>query len=141
MKALYHLSRVIFGSWFLFSGVEFFLPLGLQPLGHHPLSIELTLALIHSGLFTWVKVIEIVVGLLVLANRFMLAANLAVFPLTIVIVYWNLVLEFGLVEWSFGIATLTFNLVMLWPYRAKVLALLDWKPAPDFSLVLRPHGD
>ncbi len=139
MKVFYHISRIIFGAWFLFSGVEFFLPqLGLQPLGNHPLSIELTLALIHSGLFFWVKVVEVIVGALLLINRAVLPANLAVLPLTVVIAYWNLVLEFGLVEWTFGILTIVFNLAMLWPFRARIFALLDWKThGADFSLAIR----
>jgi hypothetical protein len=138
MKVLYHISRLVFGAWFLFSGGEYFLPqLGLQPLGKTPLSIEFTEALIHSGLFVWIKAIEVAVGILVLANRWMLAANLAVLPLTVVIVYWNLVLDPGVVEYVFGITTLVFNLAMLWPYRARIWALLDWKPVPDFGTALR----
>jgi len=142
MKFFYHFSRIVFGAWFVFSGGEYFFPqLGLQPLGKTPLAIEFTEALIHSGLFVWIKAIEVIVGLLVLANRAMLPANLAVLPLTIVIVYWNLVLDPGVVEYAFGIATLVFNLAMLWPYRAKIWALLEWRPRPDFGLALRGNAD
>ncbi len=69
MKIAYTIARIIFGAWFLFSGAEYFTNLGIQPLGTTPLAQEFTLALIHSGLFAWIKVMELVVGALVLANR------------------------------------------------------------------------
>lgn len=127
MQRLFTISRLLFGAWFLFSGAEFFLPLGLQPLGHEALAREFTLALIHSGLFTWVKVTEIVVGGLVLINRGVLPAALAVIPLTVVIVYWNLVLEHGWIELAFGLATPLLNLILLIPFRDRLMSLLVWR--------------
>ena len=127
---LFRISRLLFGAWFLFSGVEFFLPLGLQPLGHEVLARELTLALIHSGLFAWVKITEIVVGGLVLINRGVLPAALAVVPGTVVIVYWNLGLEHGWIELAFGLATPLLNLILLFPFRDRLIALLIWKAEP-----------
>ncbi len=130
MRWLYVVSRILFGAWFFFSGIEFFLPLNLQPLGHTPLAREFTLALIHSGLFAWVKVTEIVVGALVLINRGVLPAALAVLPLTVVIVYWNLVLEHGAIELAFGLATPLLNFILLVPFRDRLLSLLVWKAEP-----------
>ncbi len=71
MRSLYHASRLVFGLWYLFSGVEYFTPFDLQPLGNTPLGQEFTLALIHSGLFAWIKVAEIAIAVLVLADRMM----------------------------------------------------------------------
>jgi uncharacterized membrane protein YphA (DoxX/SURF4 family) len=126
MKIAYTITRILFGAWFLFSGVEYFLPLGLQPLGNTPLAKEFTLALIHSGLFAWIKVIEIIIGLLALINRGVLPAALACLPLTAIIAYWNFVLDPGLVEYSFGIATIICNALLIWPFRERVWPLLLW---------------
>lgn len=131
MKIAYTIARLVFGAWFLFSGVEYFLPrLGLQPLGKTPLAQEFTLAMIHSGLFAWIKLIEIVVGVLALINRGILPAALACAPLTVVIAYWNFVLDPGAVEYSFGIATIVCNAILIWPYRARLWSLLLWKADP-----------
>jgi uncharacterized membrane protein YphA (DoxX/SURF4 family) len=127
MKIAYTVARLLFGAWFLFSGVEYFLPLGLQPLGKTPLAQEFTLALIHSGLFAWIKVMEVIVGVLALINRGLLPAALACAPLTVVIAYWNFVLDPGVVEYSFGILTIICNAILIWPYRERLRPLLQWR--------------
>lgn len=118
--------RLIFGAWFLFSGVEFFTPLDLQPLGHTPIAREFTLALIHSGLFAWIKAMEVAVGVLMLINRAVLPAALATAPITVVIAYWNFVLDPGPIEYAFGAMTVVANAMLLWPYRARIMPLLMW---------------
>lgn len=118
MKTAYHISRIVFGLWYVFSGVEFFLPFNLQPLGNTPLGQEFTLALIHSGLFTWVKIAEMLIGLACLSDRCMPLAMAMAVPLTIVIAYWNFVLEWRLIEAIVGTLTAAMNLIMRWPHRA-----------------------
>ena len=127
----YTVARLLFGAWFLFSGAEYFSPFDLQPLGNTPLAREFTLALIHSGLFAGIKVMEVVVGLLMLANRAVLPAALAVAPVTVVICYWNFVLDPGVVEYIFGLLTALCNAVMIWPWRERLWPLFVWKsPLP-----------
>lgn len=138
MKAAYHVSRILFGLWFVFAGVEFFLPYDIQPIGENPLTQEFTLALIHSGFMTWVKIAEIIIGALVLLNRAMPLTMAATAPITFVIAYWNFILEPGVVEYSFGVATVVINLYLLWPYRAYWLPMFVWKARPEFTLPLKP---
>jgi uncharacterized membrane protein YphA (DoxX/SURF4 family) len=123
---VFTVARLIFGGWFLFSGVEYFTPFDLQPLGNTPLAQEFTLALIHSGLFAWIKVMEVAAAIVILANRAVLPAALACVPLNIVIGYWNFVLDPGVVEYAFGIVTLLLNAILLWPWRQELLGLLRW---------------
>lgn len=124
---LYTAVRVVFGGWFLFSGIEYFTPFNLQPLGKTPLAQEFTLAMIHSGLFAWIKVAEVLIALAVLSNRAVLPAALACAPLTVVIAYWNFALDPGVVEYGFGALTVIFNAILLWPWRSELLALLRWR--------------
>jgi hypothetical protein len=126
-KIGYTAARIVFGGWFLFSGIEYFTPFHLQPLGNTPLAHEFTMALIHSGLFAVIKVMEVVIGALILINRGVLPAALACAPLTVVIAWWNFVLEPGVVEYVFGIATILLNALFLWPYRAQLIGLLVWR--------------
>ena len=84
-RYLYHASRVVFGGWWLFSGLMHFLWPELQPLGDEPEAIAFTRALMASGLFDWIKVIEVVLGLTMLANRAMPLTIVALVPLNVVI--------------------------------------------------------
>ena len=136
MKIAYHVGRIVFGLWFFYAGIEYFLPYDLQPIGENPLTQEFTLALIHSGFMTWVKLAEIVIGIFVLLNRAMPLTMAACAPITFVIAYWNFVLEPGVVEYVFGVATVALNIFLLWPYRAYWLPMFVWRAKPDYYLSL-----
>ena len=129
----YHIARVIFGGWWLYSGAMPFIDPAWQPLGQEQAAIDFSLAMINSGLMVWVKVAEIVFGILILANRMMPLAAIAVVPINFVILYWNFVLDEGVVEYTFGALTLLFNLLLLWPYRRYYWRLFPWRGVPDFS--------
>jgi uncharacterized membrane protein YphA (DoxX/SURF4 family) len=124
----YTIVRLIFGAWFTYAGLEYFLPFDLQPLGTTPLAQQFTHALIDSGLMIIVKLMELVAGLLILANCAVLPAALAVLPLSAVISYWNIILDpVPPVGYFFGIVTSLFNLILIWPYRERLQALLVWR--------------
>ncbi len=133
MKWLYHISRVIFGAWWVYSGAMPFIDPAWQPLGQEQAAIDFSLALINSGLMVWIKVVEIVVGLLILANRAMPLAVIAITPINFVICYWNFVLDEGTVEYTFGALTILFNAVMAWVWRGYFWPLFVWRGTPDYS--------
>ena len=130
---IYHLSRVMFGGWWLFSGLMHFLWPELQPLGNEPAAIDFTLALMASGLFDIIKVLEVLVGVLILANRAMPLVLLVLVPINVVIIYWNFVLDEGLVEWTFGVLSILFNVILAWPWRRYFWPLLVWRGLADHS--------
>lgn len=131
---VYHASRVIFGGWWLYSGAMHFIDPAWQPLGQEQAAIDFTLALIASGLFEWIKVIEVILGLTMLANRLMPLTIVAMIPINVVILYWNFVLEVGTVEYVFGALTIVFNAILAWPWRQYFWRLFSWKGVPDYSL-------
>lgn len=133
MKIAYHLSRVLLGTWFLFSGGWHFLWPWLQPMGNTPEAIAFTKALLASGLFDWVKAIEVVTGVTMLLNRAIPLTIVAIVPLNVVIVYWNLVLDHGVVEDTFATLTIVFNAVLAWPWRRYFWPLFVFNGAPDYS--------
>ncbi|WAT17518.1 hypothetical protein OZN62_11400 [Aurantiacibacter sp. MUD11] len=137
MKWLYHASRIVFGGWWVYSGAMPFIDPSWQPLGQEQAAIDFSLAMIDSGLMTYVKVAEIVLGLLILANRLMPLAVIAIAPINFVIVYWNFVLDEGVIEYVFGALTIVFNVVLAWPWRHYFWQLFDWRGTPDFSLTPR----
>ena len=133
LKWIYHFSRIIFGGWWVFSGIMPFIDPAWQPLGQNKPAIDFTVALIDSGLMTLVKIAEIVFGLLILANRAMPLAIIGIIPINIVILYWNFVLDEGAVEYSFGAMTIAFTIILAWPWRRYFWPLFTWRGRPDFS--------
>ncbi|HTV80350.1 MAG TPA: hypothetical protein VMF03_19005 [Steroidobacteraceae bacterium] len=133
-KYVYHASRVIFGGWWLYSGAMHFISPAWQPMGHEPAAIAFTHALIDSGLFRWVKILEIVLGITMLAHRAMPLTLMALVPINVVIVYWNLVLDPATVDYVFGALSIVFNLVLLWPWRAHFYPLFVGRGGADYGL-------
>jgi hypothetical protein len=134
VKIGYHAARILFGAWFLFSGSWHFLWPWLQPMGSTPEAVAFTRALMASGLFGWIKAIEVLTGLLILANRAMPLAIVAVIPLNIVILYWNLVLDRGAIDWTFGLLTILFTAAVVWPWRVHFWPLFVWRGRADYRL-------
>ncbi len=135
----YHISRVIFGGWWLYSGVMPFIDPAWQPMGGTPAAVDFTQAMLDSGLMVCVKVAEIVFGFLILFNRLMPLSVIAIIPINFVILWWNFVLDDGMIETIFGSLTILFNAVMLWVWRGYFWPLVAWKGTPDYSAILIPR--
>jgi hypothetical protein len=77
-----------------------------------------------------VKIMELIGGVLILLNRAVLPSALAMLPLSVVIAFWNIVLDpVPPVGYAFGVVTPLFNLILIWPYRERLMRLMVWKPA------------
>jgi hypothetical protein len=92
-EAVVYAAQFFFGGWFLFHGLNHWMHFFPQPPGSASVSSELIHALIRSGLFDWVKGVEVVVAILLLANRFVPLAAVLAFPISIVIGYLNIAVE------------------------------------------------
>jgi hypothetical protein len=87
-------GRVIFGAFMAISGANrLFGPVLPVPVGHTPLSIELMTALVDSRLIYVVAGLQLVAGVLILANRFVPLALCAVVPLSVCAAFWAVVLD------------------------------------------------
>lgn len=136
-KWFYHVVRLITALWFIYAGLEFFLLPGHQRLGLVPASRDFTIALIASGLFTWIKAIEAVVGFTILMNRMMPLSIIALIPISFVVVYYNWVLEPHRGTYIAGGLTLFCTVYLTWSWRAYFWPLLTFKGAPHHDL--KPH--
>ncbi len=94
-----------------------------------PAAQNFILALIASHNFAVIKALELVVRVLILANRWVLVSTLLALPMTGVIGWWNIVLEGTPVPIVFGIVTPALNLFLLWPHRHLLCPLLQANPA------------
>jgi uncharacterized membrane protein YphA (DoxX/SURF4 family) len=128
MKYLVIAGRMIFGGWMVYAGLNHWFHFTPQPFGQNPVSIELTTVLIESGLFDLVKAMETITGALVLMGVFVPLALVAALPISVVVAYFNLVLEHnGVVNYVAGTLVLGINLLLMLAYVDSYLPLLRWK--------------
>jgi len=83
-------AQFFLGGWFLFHGANHWLQFFPQPPGSSSVSGQLIGALIRSGLFDVVKLIEVVAGIMLLANRAVPLATVIGFPVTLSIAHLNI---------------------------------------------------
>ncbi|HEY7671161.1 MAG TPA: hypothetical protein VIC71_03005 [Gammaproteobacteria bacterium] len=128
MKYLVIAGRMIFGGWMVYAGLNHWFHFTPQPYGQNPLSIELTTALIESGLFDLVKAMEAITGTLVLIGLYVPLALVAALPISVVVAYFNLVLEHnGVVNYVAGTLVLGLNLLLMLAYVKSYQPLLRWR--------------
>lgn len=86
-------AQFFFGGWFAFHGLNHWMEFFPQPPGAASVSSQLIRALIASGLFDWVKAVEVAAGIALLCNRFVPTAAVASLPISFVIGYLNIAVE------------------------------------------------
>lgn len=80
--------QTFFGAWFLMHGLNYYVEWVKQPPGAASLTRDLISALIATGLFDVVKIMEIILGIALLTNRFVAVSVLAAIPINAVI-FWS----------------------------------------------------
>lgn len=95
--------RIFLGIFLLANGINFWFQ--IVPIGRvdNETANRLMDGLVYSGLFEFVKFVEIGSGLLLLANRFVPMALALMLPLTIVIMFVDMVLINDLRAWIFAL--------------------------------------
>jgi hypothetical protein len=128
-RTMFYVAQFFFGGWFLLHGLNHWLEFFPRPSGSSPVSRELIGALNHSGLFAIVKVVEIITGLMLLANRGTALAAMVALPVTLSIAHLNIVANadgFGIMV---GMLALALNGLILLGQLDKFVPLLSLTPA------------
>lgn len=86
-------ARILLGVWMIINGLNHFVPIFPQPLGSNPFSSDLMVTLIETGLFDIVKIVELIGGVLLIVNRFVPLALVALLPVSAVVYYNAAVLQ------------------------------------------------
>lgn len=117
-------AQFFFGGWFVFHGLNYFIHFWPQPKGSSVLMREVIMGLIHSGLFDVIKGIEVVTGLMLLANRMVPIAAILAFPVSFSIAYLNVMANHD--AYSFGVAVciIAINGLIVLGHLDKFLPLL-----------------
>jgi uncharacterized membrane protein YphA (DoxX/SURF4 family) len=124
--------RLIYAAWMIPAGLNHFIRLYPQPIGNQPLSTGTFLALLDSGMFTFVKAVELIAGLAVLFGFRLPMLLLMVLPVSFTVWYWDTELQGW---WTgsavYGWSVLSCNLL---------LCLAYWDSyRPMFARHLTPH--
>jgi uncharacterized membrane protein len=115
-------AQFFFGGWFLFHGLNFwfhFFEQSNAPIKITPVMMSAKLlipVLTVSGLFTMIKVLEVIVGLFLLANRYVPLLIAVAAPITVVIAYLNLVIKADLKGLIVGVTILALHAIMALGY-------------------------
>ncbi len=110
--------RLIYAAWMVPAGLNHFVPLYPQPYGSQELSIGVFTALLDSGLFTLVKAVELIAGLMILLGIRVPLALVAVLPVSFTVWYWDTELQgWWTASAIYGWGVLGCNLFLLYAYR------------------------
>lgn len=132
-----YVAQFFFGGWFLYNGLNFFVEFFPQPPGSSALSYQLISALIDTGLFAVVKILEGIVGLMLLSNRFVPLAIVLAFPISVSVAHLNLVNvqdPLGIVT---GVVIMALNGIMALGYLDKFLPMLTYNSGDPSLLGIR----
>jgi hypothetical protein len=91
MKWLVLIVRLLFGAWFVMGGLRYWQP--NMPMGRDPVARDLMQALVDSDIMLIVKLIELIVGVMLLANLYVPLALVIGFPVTLMVAWVCLVIE------------------------------------------------
>jgi hypothetical protein len=123
--------RLALGVWMVMSGYRFWQP--NMPMGRETVAKALLASLVDSNLMLFVKLIELGLGACLILNLFVPLALVAGFPVTVVVAYVCLVLEFPatrpLVGGGLTLAAHVFLLVAYLPYYRAMLVARARLPA------------
>lgn len=131
MIKLVHAVRIVLGVFLLLNGLNMwfgFLPISSPSEGP---AFELMNGLVLSGLFEFVKIIEIVTGLFLILNIFVPLSLALMAPLVFVIVFTDFILLGTANAIAFGVAMLVLWGIPTWAYLPYFAGLLRMKAQPE----------
>lgn len=130
--------RLIYAAWMVPAGLNHFIRIYPQPGGANPLSDGVFTALLDSGLFTLVKAVELLAGLMLLFGVRVPLALVMVLPISFTVWYWDTELQgWWSVSAVYGWAVLSCNLFLLYAYRDHYAAMWDESVSPNWPWASR----
>lgn len=121
-----YIAQFFFGGWFLYNGLNYFFEFFPQPPGSSALAYQLISALIDTGLFAIVKILEAIVGVMLLSNRLVPLAIVLAFPISVSIAHMNFVNVGDPLANGTAIVIVVLNAIMAIGYLDKFLPMLTW---------------
>jgi hypothetical protein len=128
MTRIIPIARILLGLVFVVFSLNYFVPFLPQPKDIPAGAMAFGGAFMAAGYLTLIKVVELVAGLALLANRFTTLALALLAPIIVGIFYFHARLEpSGL---PIAVAILALELFLAWSYRAAYRPMLAARVAP-----------
>jgi uncharacterized membrane protein YphA (DoxX/SURF4 family) len=128
-RYLPHIARILLGLMFLFFGLNGFLNFIPPPKDLPTDMVTVSTALMKAGYMTVVSGVEILVGLLFLANRFVPLALALLAPIIVGIIVFHITLAPSSI--GPGIVVLVLELYLAWAYRKAFRPMLAARVTPN----------
>ena len=127
--------RLAFGAHSLLSGLNYFVGFLPEPHVMHPIAGPFVDSMTAMGLFGVIKVVEVLVGLCLITNRFVPLALVAELPTSITIFWMSAIVIHSHRSVYTGSRELVFNLILLAFYAGHYRALFrqTTQPKPLWS--------
>lgn len=122
-------ARLVFGGLMFYNGLNHFVHFFALPAAG-PAATAFLEALIASGLFDFVKVLEVLIGLVLLGNVFVPGAIAVAMPIMVVSTYFNFFLLGGRTGLMAGLLGIGLNLILMFGYRQYFFPLLTFRARP-----------
>jgi uncharacterized membrane protein YphA (DoxX/SURF4 family) len=136
MKYAVWFFRLVFAAWMVPSGLNHFIRLFPQPMGSQPLSHELIVALLDSGLFDLVKAVELAAGLCLLTGFYAPLALVVSMPVSFCVFFWDAPLEgWGSRAAIFGYSVFGTNLLLCLAYVKSYRSMFAIRSTPRASAI------
>jgi uncharacterized membrane protein YphA (DoxX/SURF4 family) len=139
MKHLTRIGRVALGLWFIIGGLNYWLLFLPQPIGATQIARQFTLALIDSHLFAVVKAIEVLAGAALVFDLYTPLMLVALLPLSVVIFFWDVMLDREAIELTFGPLVLLVNGLLMLAYYDCYRPMLVCRARPGMKGLSQPQ--
>jgi uncharacterized membrane protein YphA (DoxX/SURF4 family) len=126
-------ARVALGLWFIIGGLNYWFLFLPQPMGATEIARQFTLALIDSHLFAVVKAIEVLAGAAIVFDLYTPLMLLALLPISVVIFFWDVMLDREAVELTFGPLVLLVNGLLMLAYYDCYRPILVCRARPGMN--------
>lgn len=126
--------RVLFGLHFLFNGLNYTFHFVDIPKPPAEMANVLMDALVNSGMFSIVKIVEAVTGLLLIVNLYVPLALLVAFPVSVAITYVDVMLTGVPLYAALGLITLLWNGGLMFAYLQYYRPFLAMRAAPGGAI-------
>ena len=141
MKYAVWFVRLVYAAWMIPAGLNHFIQLYPQPTGNQPLSIEVFTALIDSGLFTFVKAVELFAGIAILVGFRLPLMLIAVLPVSFTVWYWDTELQgWWTASAIYGWSVITCNVLLCLAYWDSYRDMFTRHATPQMPSLGKPAG-
>ncbi|MBN8829281.1 MAG: DoxX family membrane protein [Sphingomonadales bacterium] len=130
------IARLFLGAFLVFNGINLWFPFLPVQKPNDQAALDLMHGLVVSGLFEFVKIVEIATGLMLIFNRFVPLGLALMLPLTVVIAWVDFVLIRSANSVVFGLLLVVPHLFLLLAYLRYYLPTAAIRAQPAL-----PTGD